>query len=927
MLNVLCLQSFLFANEYRTAETDSLYNIYTSNAPDSNKAIVLVKLAQILESNSIRESNTITIDDFLQLANNLNNDSLEIDDLAHIIDMEGVKFRNNGDYVSALKFHIWANDVAKRISNKNLHSVILNNIGVVYRRLDDYQTALSYHLDAFKLAEETRNIKSQAIAINSIGNIQLMIGNLDESLENFKQSLILEQKLNNLLGIAINLNNIGNVYMELNDFSKALEYFHLSLDVNTEINSQKGIAICYNDIGGVYEKQGLLNRALQYYQDALDINLELADKYSLAYSFLQVGELYTELEEYYKALGFLNSGLGLSLDIGSKSFIMDSYTALYKINRTKKKYEDAFRFLELSYQYNDSIININVRKDIVRLQIKFESESKESHIALLEQNAEISDLEIKRQKIINLLTLSAFIIALGFVIFLLYYLTNKNKTNKLLLERNRIIEHTKAELDNYSKQLLSAKQEAEKHSKIKSEFLANMSHEIRTPLNSVIGFADLLTKSVTDPKQINYLRVIKTSGNTLLTLINDILDLSKIEAGKLSIDYEPINPELIFDDISQMFSQLSQEKNLELRTSISSNLPKLILFSELRLRQIMFNLVGNAIKFTEKGSVTIVANAEEASKEGEINLRITIKDTGVGIDKDEIDDIFDPFNQAKSNTSEQGTGLGLAITKRLTEMMQGTIALNSTKGEGSQFTICFSNLKVIDSANENNTIKLPLINEQKVVKLLVLTNDLHSCKILKLEGVEKFNLDIVTNLDDARAKVIQNNVIILCGYEISKARNAINVLQKVDVSQSLSYILFVNEKDSLPDYDDNIYLIKDSNSGNEITRALNRVFSKIARNEVTNIFFSGFDKYESDSEFINDLTYIYNSSFRNAIDTKMTSSIENFIDLLYNFAQEYDCKGLIEYCNDLSLKVTNFEIDDINNLLAIFETNYKKSIV
>jgi len=699
IINIGVFNSSL-ANENNSVVNDSLFARYLVSNNDSLNIDILIKLAANMELNDILLFKNNTVDDYLKIASSIAKDSVSNYYLAHKLDKIAVAYRKNGNYISALKFHNWAKNISNQTNNKKLQTVIYNNIGVVYRRLDDYEAALSSHLYALKLAEEVNDQQSQAIAINSVGNIQMMIGNLDESLEYFKQSLIIEQKKNNMLGIAINLNNIGNVYCKQQNYKKAIEYYFLSLDINKQIDSEKGIAICYNDIGNIYELSGETDKALKYYLDALDINLKLNNKRSLANSYLQIGELYTDQEQYNKAIEYLLPGLEISTKIGSKTLIMNSYNALYIISRHRKEYEKAFDYLQLHNQYHDSIININVKKEIVRLQVKFGSERKENQIALLKQNAEISMLDITRQKTISWLMLSAFIIALGFIISLSYYLINRNKTNKLLLERNKIIEQTKSELDDYSKQLLKAKQEAENSNKAKGEFLANMSHEIRTPLNSIIGFTDLLIKSANKPNEINQLKIIKTSGLTLLTILNDILDLSKIEAGKFSVDYEDINIEQVFDDVVRMFSQRTTEKNIKLITNIDKQLPHSIFFSEIRLRQILFNIIGNAIKFTNNGIIVVNIYSESLMSNNKINFFIDIIDTGIGIQKQELNSIFEPFSQSKTNKTNIGTGLGLAITKRLVELMHGNISVESILGKGSKFSIMFNSVQVVTGVNK-----------------------------------------------------------------------------------------------------------------------------------------------------------------------------------------------------------------------------------
>ncbi len=911
----------LSANEQNTKTIDSLLSGLKNGRNDSTSIFILVKQADSMESLSIKSIGKTTTNEYLQLANTLAIDSGLINSLSYEIDRIGVKYRNNGNYIAALKFHNWADDIANRIANKNLNSIIYNNIGVVYRRLDDYQTALSNHIKALQLAEETRNIKSQAIAINSIGNIQMMIGNYDESLEYFKQSLILEQKLNNLLGIAINLNNIGNVYATKEEYPKAIEYFNLSLDVNKEIKSQRGIAICYNDIGNVFETLGQLDEALQYYLDAFNINKKINDKYNKAYSYLQVGKLYIRLNHNQRAYEYLITGLDIAKSIGVKAFIMEFYTALYKINRAQKNYEKAFNYLELSHSYHDSINNINLRKEVARLQIKFESEQKESHIASLEQNAEFAELDIKRQKFITILILSAFIIALGFVISLSYYLFNKNKTNKLLLERNSLIEKTKAELDSYSKQLLIAKQEAERNSKTKSEFLANMSHEIRTPLNSVIGFADLLSESVNDPQQLNHLKVIKSSGKTLLTLINDILDLSKIEAGKLTIEYEKINPEFIIEDITQIFYHRSFEKNIELKTTISPDLPDTILFSELRLRQILFNIVGNSIKFTHSGSINIDVLTQATDSIDEIDMVINITDTGIGIKETEFQNIFEPFNQSNTSTNTQGTGLGLAITKRLVEMMNGTIHMVSQEGVGTKFSIHFPQIKTIETESDSLNNSTQTFANTKFIKILVLANTPYDCKALNISGIKNLNKDIVYNLEDAKSHLLDKNIVIICGYSEDESIEALITLGQKNKHTNVVYIVITNK---VFEYGDkNVVFFDMASSQKEMARSLVSIFKKISFDKKSSYYFQEILSSSSSSIFISDITHVFNNNFKIAYTTKMSSNILEFMTRLRIIAEKHEANGLMSYCDDLEATINNFEIEEIDNLLNLFNINYQ----
>ncbi|MCP4352523.1 MAG: response regulator [Desulfobacterales bacterium] len=253
-----------------------------------------------------------------------------------------------------------------------------------------------------------------------------------------------------------------------------------------------------------------------------------------------------------------------------------------------------------------------------------------------------------------------------------------------------------------------AKKEAEAANKAKSEFLANMSHEIRTPMNSILGFSEILMSKTHDPEMKSFLSNIKSSGKTLLGLLNDILDLSKIEAGKLELQPVPVDVANTLNEVRLVFFHKFQDKGIDFKSYVSDRIPAGLLLDEVRIRQILINLVGNAVKFTSQGYVKLSLyckdedeeNSHAGIKTGSVSIIFEVEDTGIGIPKDQQEIIFENFRQQNGRKSRKysGSGLGLAITKKLVRMMDGDLFFKSESGGGTSFRVVLHDVKVVDTS-------------------------------------------------------------------------------------------------------------------------------------------------------------------------------------------------------------------------------------
>jgi CheY-like chemotaxis protein/nitrogen-specific signal transduction histidine kinase len=280
----------------------------------------------------------------------------------------------------------------------------------------------------------------------------------------------------------------------------------------------------------------------------------------------------------------------------------------------------------------------------------------------------------------------------------------------------------------------------------KQQFLSNMSHEIRTPMNAILGFTKIMLKTDLAPKQKQYLDAIKTSSDGLIILIDDILDLAKVDAGKMTFEEIPFKMESSISSMIQVFDLKIKEHNLELIKEYDSKIPEVLLGDKVRLHQILLNLLGNALKFTTKGKITVAVRLLNED-EDTTTIEFAITDTGIGIAEDELEYIFENFQQATSSSSRifGGTGLGLGICKQLVEKQGGTISVKSKINEGATFSFTLS-FKKTNAEIKSEIIELKLDDEIKIIKVL-LVEDIKLNQLLMKIILDDFNFkyDIADN--------------------------------------------------------------------------------------------------------------------------------------------------------------------------------------
>ncbi|HEY1661518.1 MAG TPA: CHASE3 domain-containing protein [Verrucomicrobiae bacterium] len=480
------------------------------------------------------------------------------------------------------------------------------------------------------------------------------------------------------------------------------------------------------------------------------------------------------------------------------------------------------------------------------------------------------------------------------------------------------------------RELTEAKLRAEHSSQEKTLFLANMSHEIRTPMNAILGFSELLGNELPDSKHRQYLHSIRSSANSLLQLINDILDISKIETGMIELRPEPTDLREICEFVRTLFSEPAAKKNIRLECFMRDDFPLAIFIDRLRLRQILVNLVGNAVKFTDRGGVDLRVSCEK-NLTNRITLIIDIQDSGVGIPRDKLDAIFKPFVQsgAHQDKEKQGTGLGLAIVKRLTETLGGTVTVASVLGQGSAFHLRFQDVPIAapqSPAEKPTDFSRPDFNELRPASLLIVDDNQINRDLLSAMLIKTHHRLFYANSGDqavTKARELHPDMILMDirmpGMDGDEALAVIHQIPGLEMVPCIAVTasMFRDEESSWRKTFSGY--VRKPFSRQELFTELSRFLPPVSR-EVTAVTANGAAHViePAPPELLAELRHLLADPWPAIRDSVAVNESKMFAKRLTEIGQRWQSRPLMDYSQQLLSDAENYNVTDLEKHLGEF---------
>jgi len=619
--------------------------------------------------------------------------------------------------------------LSRKINDRALIGKSLSELALFSMIKGEHNRSMSMSEKAIKYFEELNDERGIADAKYNIAGIYYKTDNFHLGLVYLTDCLATYRKFNDHHNQARVQKSLGTIYEYFGDQKKAVQSYEDAIESARKAGDSNLESNAYNPLSGIYLKQGKIEKALGIIDRAIAMKKQTGDIRGMAFSIYGRAKIYAKIKQFEKAENDYNEAIAIHQQMGERLGLGMAYHKLSRMYVEMGQLQKAKTLLQAAIKFSRlyNIVIITFKCNYLLYQI-YKQEN--NPIEALEH----LELYLKQKEaVINTQTLKV--------------IENYELITKMeLLEKEAQVQREKAEI-------IEKKNRAEQSAIVKQEFLSTMSHEIRTPLNAVITIASLLENKA-DSQEKELVESLKYAANNLLLIINDILDFTKLDSGKSHIEARPCNFHKLLGDIKSTYTSLASEKGLRLELKIDHNIGEFYELDETKISQILGNLITNAIKFTENGSVEV--HVEKVNKTQYCDtLNFKVIDTGTGIEEKDLEDVFESFSQPNSITTRKqgGSGLGLAIVKKLVLLHGSNVKVNSVLGNGSVFYFDLD-LKRATPADKKPPRFSDVLQGKSV--LLAEDNTINAMLIAKLLGNWKITTKLAKNGIEAVEKANLN---------------------------------------------------------------------------------------------------------------------------------------------------------------------------
>jgi len=680
--------------------------------------------------------------------------------LANANDRLGQICQAKYDYTNAMKYFVAALKIRDGLNDKKGIATSKNHIGVVFYQQENPESSEENLVNALTIREEINDKKGSAETHKNLADLYLFKKLYGKAQQHYDQAFEIRRDLKDFQGAAKISSHIGNILTDLGNFDGALVYFNMSLDLHSSIEDLKGIGDDFNNIALSHIAQGSFEDALDANERAFGLRQDMKDQLGIAECHKNFGIIYSELGDRKEAKTNLEKCVKMLGGMETLPGKQEIYKDVSNAYHSMKDYENAYKNQIAFVKEKEAFFTKEKSTALMELTTKYESE-----FAAEKNKAEIDQLKQKQSynKRFNYFLFALIGLGALFMVSLYRSYMQKKKDNTTLRNMNGEIKRQKEEIANQHGLLeeknanldvlnsklvneMAERESIEQSSFARDRFLATMAHEMRTPMNIITGLTHLLLEENPRAEQIEHLRTLQFSANNLVVFINDVLDYSKIEAGRITLEKRDFSIKNTFEEVMTRFTLPAEDKNIKLDFTMDTKIPEFVTGDPVRLNQILTNLLNNSIQNTDKGAIEINARLHEMAKK-DMTIVLTIADSGNGMEQSHLDAMFQNFKRKASDMFEGygSTGLELAITKRLVDLQNGKIEGKTSPGQGTTFTI-FLPFKMAEKPVAKS--KSPS-SEKKTFDhlagnriLLVEDNKINQLVVAKL--LRKLNMDVVT---------------------------------------------------------------------------------------------------------------------------------------------------------------------------------------